>query len=62
MLGWKSGIIWYNTMMNLKQKIYRKGIPDSGCSYIWQLFSEKNKYYEKDLFTKLESIPLDEET
>lgn len=40
----------------------RKGIPDSGCSYIWQLFSEKNKYYEKDLFTKLESIPLDEET
>ena len=40
----------------------RKGIPDSLRSYIWQLFGEKDKYFEKDLFNKLESIPLDEET
>ena len=26
----------------------RKGIPDSIRSYIWQLFGEKDKYYEKD--------------
>ena len=40
----------------------RKGIPDSVRSYIWQLFGEKDKYYQKDLFSKLDSIPLDEET
>ena len=40
----------------------RKGIPDSVRSYVWQLFGEKDKYYEKDLFNKLESINLDEET
>ena len=40
----------------------RKGIPDSVRSYVWQLFGEKDKYYEKDVFTKLDSIPLDEET
>ena len=40
----------------------RKGVPDSLRSYIWQLFGEKDKFYEKDLFTKLESIPMNEDT
>jgi hypothetical protein len=40
----------------------RKGIPDSIRSYVWQLFGEKDKYYEKDLFSKLDKIPMDEET
>ena len=40
----------------------RKGIPDSIRSYIWQLFGEKDKYYEKDLFSKLDKIPMDEDT
>ena len=40
----------------------RKGIPDSIRSYIWQLFGEKDKYYEKDLFSKLDKIPMDGDT
>ena len=40
----------------------RKGIPDSIRSYIWQLFGEKDKYYEKDLFSKLDKIPMNEDT
>ena len=40
----------------------RKGIPDNLRSYVWQLFGEKDKYYEKDLLTKLESIPMNEDT
>ena len=40
----------------------RKGIPDSLRSYIWQLFGEKDKYYEKDLFSKLDKIPMNEDT
>ena len=39
----------------------RKGIPDSLRSYVWQLFAEKDKYYEKDIFKKLDTIKLDEE-
>ena len=40
----------------------RKGIPDSIRSYVWQLFGEKDKYYEKDLFSKLDQIPMNEDT
>ena len=39
----------------------RKGVPDSLRSYVWQLFAEKDKYYEKDIFQKLESIKIKEE-
>ena len=39
----------------------RKGVPDSLRSYVWQLFAEKDKYYEKDIFQKLDSIKIKEE-
>jgi hypothetical protein len=39
----------------------RKGIPDSLRSYIWQLFAEKDKYYEKDIFKKLDSTKIKED-
>ena len=39
----------------------RKGIPDCLRSYVWQLFAEKDKYYEKDIFNKMDSIDLNEE-
>lgn len=39
----------------------RKGVPDCLRSYIWQIFAEKDKYYEKDIFNKLDSIPLSED-
>ena len=40
----------------------RKGIPDCLRSQIWQIFAQKEKYYQKDIFNKLDSIPLDEDT
>ena len=40
----------------------RKGIPDSLRSYVWQIFAEKEKYEEKNIFNKLDSIPINEET
>ena len=39
----------------------RKGIPDSLRSYVWQIFAEKEKYEEKNIFNKLESIPINED-
>jgi len=39
----------------------RKGIPDSLRSYIWKLFAEKNRFYQKDLFKKLESRSIKED-
>ena len=39
----------------------RKGIPDSLRSYVWQLFAEKNRFYQKDLFKKLESRSIKED-
>ena len=39
----------------------RKGIPDSLRSYVWQLFAEKEKYYEKDIFKKLDSRKIKED-
>ena len=40
----------------------RKGIPDCLRSYVWQIFGEEKKYYQKDLFKKLDSEELNEET
>ena len=40
----------------------RKGIPDCLRSYVWQIFGEEKKYYQKDLFKKLDSEKLNEET
>ena len=39
----------------------RKGIPDSLRSYVWQLFAEKNRFYQKDLFKKLDSRSIKED-
>ena len=39
----------------------RKGIPDSLRSYVWQLFANKDKYYKKDLFQKLDSEKVNED-
>ena len=39
----------------------RKGIPDSLRSYVWKLFAEKNRFYQKDLFKKLESSSINED-
>ena len=39
----------------------RKGIPDNLRSYVWQIFAEKNRYYQKDLFKKLDSKPVKED-
>ena len=39
----------------------RKGIPDCLRSYVWQIFGEKDKYYQEDIFKKLQSIPIKEE-
>ena len=39
----------------------RKGIPDSLRSYIWKLFAEKNRFYQKDLSKKLESRSIKED-
>ena len=36
----------------------RKGIPDSIRGYVWQLFADKDKFYEKGLYEKLHSIPV----
>ena len=49
-----------NKFNKLKSRT-RKGVPDSLRSYIWQLFAEKEKYYEKDIFKKLDSIRIKEE-
>ena len=38
----------------------RKGVPDCLRSQVWQLFAEKDKYYEPNLFNKLDAIQLDE--
>ena len=38
----------------------RKGIPDCLRSYVWQIFGEKDKYYQKDIFTKLQSVQINE--
>ena len=50
-----------NKLGKLKSRT-RKGIPDCLRSYVWQIFGEKDKYYQKDIFTKLESVPIPEET
>ena len=39
----------------------RKGIPDSLRGYVWQLFADKDKYYVKDLYQKLENEPVKED-
>ena len=39
----------------------RKGIPDSLRGYVWQLFANKDKYYNKDLYQNLEKEPIKEE-
>ena len=39
----------------------RKGIPDSLRSYIWQLFAETKKYYEENIFKKLDSEQIKED-
>ena len=39
----------------------RKGIPDSLRSYVWQLFAEKNRFYQKDLFKKMDSRSIKED-
>ena len=39
----------------------RKGVPDCLRSYVWQIFAEKEKYEEKNIFSKLESIPINED-
>ena len=39
----------------------RKGIPDNLRSYVWQIFAEKNRYYQKGLFKKLDSKPVKED-
>ena len=39
----------------------RKGIPDSLRSYVWQLFAETKKYYEENIFKKLDSEQLKED-
>ena len=39
----------------------RKGIPDSIRGYVWQLFADKDKFYEKDLYEKLQSLPVRED-
>ena len=39
----------------------RKGIPDSLRGYVWQLFANKDKYYDKDLYQNLEKEPVKEE-
>ena len=39
----------------------RKGIPDSLRSNVWKLFAEKNRFYQKDLFKKLESRSIKED-
>ena len=49
-----------NKLGKLKSRT-RKGIPDCLRSYIWQIFGEKDKYYQKDIFKKLESVPIQED-
>ena len=39
----------------------RKGIPDCLRGYVWQLFADKDKFYEKGLYDKLESVPVKED-
>ena len=39
----------------------RKGVPDCLRSYVWQIFAEKDKYYQKDIFKKLDSIQIKED-
>ena len=36
----------------------RKGVPDSLRGYVWQLFANKKKYYEKGLYEKLQNEPI----
>ena len=38
----------------------RKGVPDCLRSQVWQLFAEKDKYYEENVFSKLDAVQLDE--
>ena len=39
----------------------RKGIPDSLRGYVWQLFADKDKFYEKGIYEKLQSLPVKED-
>ena len=39
----------------------RKGIPDSLRGYVWQLFANKDKYYDKNLYQNLENEPIIED-
>ena len=39
----------------------RKGVPDCLRSYVWQIFAEKDKYYQKDIFKKLDAIQINED-
>ena len=53
----------YQTIKKYKLKSRtRKGIPDSLRSYVWQLFAEKDKLVEKNLFEKLDKEEMDKET
>ena len=53
----------YQTLKKYKLKSRtRKGIPDSLRSYVWQLFAEKDKLVEKNLFEKLDKEEIDKET
>ena len=49
-----------NKLGKLKSRT-RKGIPDCLRSYVWQIFGEKDKFYQKDIFKKLESVPIQED-
>ena len=39
----------------------RKGVPDNLRGYVWQLFANKKKYYEKGLYEKLQNEPIRED-
>ena len=39
----------------------RKGIPDSLRGYVWQLFADKDKFYEKGIYENLQSLPVNED-
>ena len=53
----------YQTLKKYKLKSRtRKGVPDNLRSYVWQLFAEKDKLVEKNLFEKLDKEEIDKET
>ena len=53
----------YKTIKRYKLKSRtRKGIPDSLRSYVWQLFAEKDKLVQKNLFEYLDKEEIDKET